>query len=271
MLMKTTSLRTKSLPIKRRRAKILSVFLIVTIAVLSLFYGSKNLFFEKFLIRSGISSLFKTGIFIKDGFTGATAYFRTKNSLESEIKKLQAEKSFLEIKTLDYDKILKEKETLLALFGRIEEKKQYILAGVFSAPPLSPYDTLLVDAGLESGVKKNMEVYSADKFILGRIEDVFPNSSSARLFSFPGEPMEVVFVNTGLVATATGIGGGNFIAQIPASEKVQSGETVQTTGLYPSIIGEVGKVEINEANPFQIVRFRFKENIQQLRFILIKK
>ena len=254
---------------KKKKIIILSVFLVIIYLV---FFSEPNRFL---LLRNfGVTiskPFFQTGNFLSGATSSFGSYFRSKSFLEKEFAKKNLQITVLESKLLDYEKISKQREELLGIFGRLETPANYILAGVLSAPPRSPYDTLILDVGGDNNIQKGMAVYSNENSIIGKIEDVFPSASIVKLLSFPGELFDVHFLTSNIVATAIGLGGGNFSVEVPSSSKIEKGELVETAGVESSVIGRVGKVEIDSANPFHTIRFRIPENIQDLRFVLVRK
>ncbi len=228
----------------------------------------------KFLRNFGITlakPVFESSNFLRDYFSSLGAYFKSKNSLQEEINSERLKIEELKLKLEDYEKIFKQREELLNIFGRLEKPSDYILGGVLSAPPRSPYDILILDAGEKEGIVEGMEVFSSERSIIGKIKDVFPDSSIVKLLSFPGESLDVHFIQSNILAVATGLGGGNFSVKVPSSSKIEEGELIETVGIKSFVLGRVGKITKDSANPFHLVRFRLSENIQDLRFILVRK
>ena len=139
---------------------------------------------------------------------------------------------------------------------------------VISRPPQTAYDVLLIDAGTESGIKKEMIVKIGDIY-LGKIEKVFNNLSRVRLASNPDNEIDAMLSSTNLFTKAIGQGGGNFKITLPRDVEVNIGDYVLTVGSEPLLIGIVEKIKKSPTDVFQKILFRAPINLQTLRFVQI--
>ena len=197
------------------------------------------------------------------------AYFDGQALLLGKIKKLEAEGEALKAKLLDYDLVTGQNEELKSLFSRNMPDRKYILAGVLSSPPQAPYDMLILDGGREDGVTYGVGVTAYGTILLGYVEEVYESTSKVKLISFPGLETKVFFESSDIAGIALGKGGGNFLMELPSSLPVKTGDIVATPGISPLTVGIVEKVEIDLANPFQKIFFRFPVNIQNLQYVMI--
>lgn len=205
------------------------------------------------------------------------AFFKSKNQLQEENLKLKERVLELELKVSLLTPVEKENEELKSLLSQIpsQKEKKYVLAAIISRPPQSPYDVLLVDAGLKNGVEKGMTVVAFNNILLGYVNEVFSQASKIKLVSFPGEEtnvmIEPVSEEIKISAISVGRGGGNMEIKIPSSIEIHSGDRIMTMGTFPLLMGIVEKVEINLSDPFQKIFFRLLFNLQELKYVMIEK
>ena len=181
----------------------------------------------------------------------------------------------------------RQNEELKAALSRKAAAKKYIIASVLSRPPQSPYDIFVVDAGFEEGVKKGANVTAFGSVLVGRVFDVSKHTSRIKLISFPGEETNILIENKALSAGAAtsapissavesipgiarGRGGGSFEVLLPREIEVNSGDMAVAPGMEPLVVGKIGKVQTEAANPFQKIFLSFPLNIYHLEYVLIE-
>src|SRR3989344_1907594 len=90
--------------------------------------------------------------------------------------------------------ILKEQtqeNILLELVGR-KQKANMVVASVLTRPPQTPYDVIVIDAGLNESITIGSEVSLPEGPILGVVSEVFSKSAKVKLFSASGEETNAV-------------------------------------------------------------------------------
>lgn len=238
---------------------------------------------------------------IRDWSDGGFSFFRGKNSLADENTKLKERNAELESRFAAFDILQRENSELKAGFGRIKNKTR-ILASVISRPPQSPYDVLILDAGAEQGVQKDMLATAYGEIILGRVEEVFGNTSRVKMISHSGSETQVLIFPSstsnvsannlensmasstdssadlavknvekmkGIAATAIGLGGANLEIKLPSSVEIKSGDIVMTEGIFPLTVGAVEKIERYLSDPFQKLIFRLPVNVQEITSVVL--
>jgi cell shape-determining protein MreC len=130
-----------------------------------------------------------------------------------------------------------------------KESGSGILAGVVARPPESPYDTLILAAGENAGIKIGMEVFGANGVPLGIISSVLPDFSRATLFSTPNTTTIGWVGNTHLPIIIFGAGAGAMSATMPRSAGVAVGDTVFVPGPGALPIGKVASIDSNVSLP----------------------
>lgn len=199
---------------------------------------------------------------------------KNKKFLEEENSRLKERNFQLESELLSCKNLKQENEQIKSLLGRID-KRNFILTGVISRPPQSPYDILIIDIGSNNGVEKGMPVSAYSDILLGYIADVFPESSKVKLLSFSRDEINVMVQSAEsgeqISAIAIGKGGGNLEIRLPNSIKIKPGDRIVTTGVFSYVAGVAEKIESEPTEQFQKILFRLPLNIQELRFVTVEK
>lgn len=199
---------------------------------------------------------------VRDVIYSTSNFFKTKNSLISENKSLREKNTKLKMNLLNQEAIIKENKKLNEILNR-DKNKNIILGYVISWPPSSPYDTLIIDVGMNQGVEKKDKVFFND-LVIGEIYDVFDHTSLVYLFSTNGSKSDVV-LNEKIPVTAEGIGGGNFIIKLPKGIDVKNGDKILLPDTNVSPFGIVEYVETKPSDAFQNVFFRSPFNIFDIK------
>lgn len=209
--------------------------------------------------------------FLEDAAAHFSSYLSFKSALISENERLREKELEQERLLLDRILLVRENAELKEMFGR-PVKEGRILAAVLAAPPLSPYDTFVLDAGSQDGVAAGDSV-AAGSVVMGRIVQVFPRASLAQLFSTAGVKTSVFILHdkASVPAEAEGAGGGTFIVRLPKEVPVSEGDSVTLPGLQSVLFARVQTIEGGAAQSFQTIYFRNPVSVGGLRFVEVKK
>jgi rod shape-determining protein MreC len=225
------------------------------------------------IIRFGVS--FVAVPFMKIGATmhqvgaAAVGVLTTKSSLETENQSLKNQLTEVQV-AIDRDKLLaQENSELKELLGR-HSVNSSILATVLANPPMSLYDTVVVDVGSGDGVAAGDRVFALGLVPIGIISAVNTHTSTVELFSSPGQKVEVR-INNGVQAFAEAQGGGNFLIKLPKGTSVSEGDSISAPGIGAEIFGHVENIETTENDPFIYVRFCLPVNMNELHFLQIDR
>ena len=145
-------------------------------------YASEIIFHPVLVLGGGVG----------EKFGGLGSYFVTKNSLYWQNQNLQAQLSAEEGEMINYNAILADNTSLKEILGRKDPKIPMTVAAILSKPNQSLYDTLLIDAGTDQNVKVGNTVFALGDVPIGRISDVYPDSSKVILFSNAGETTQAI-------------------------------------------------------------------------------
>ena len=247
-------------------------FLIAAVAVaifILLFSGG---WFSRFISGAAISiskPFFAAENKIASWFESTAYIIEEKNKLKKENIELKEKMREMEAKSLFCGILNNENKELKNLLSR-GEGKNYLVAAVIARPPKSPYDILVIDAGIENGIEKGMRATAYSDILLGYVAEVFPKTSKIKLISFPKEETNVFLQSSGISAIAVGKGGENLEIVLPRSININSGENIVSLGIDRMLVGIVDRIEIDITNAFQKILFRLPINIQELKYIMIE-
>ena len=195
-------------------------------------------------------------------------FFRSNKSLVEENRILRERNSELERTTLLERGLIRENKELKALLGR-DTAQNSILAAVLARPALSPYDTFIVDVGRDSGISVGDRALVSGTFVVGVVSKVFQKTAQVKLFSSPGEKINVTLGLSNLLVTAEGRGGGNFEVILPRGIEVSVGDTLAIPDINMQVLGVVEKINITPVSPFQIVYFKSPINMTAVKWVQI--
>ncbi|HEY0908445.1 MAG TPA: rod shape-determining protein MreC [Candidatus Paceibacterota bacterium] len=210
----------------------------------------------------------ESGLF---GFFGhAGALVSSKFSLVKENQSLRQEIAARDASALLIDSLKAENESLKNSLNRSAAGDD-ILGIVLSRPPVSAYDTLVIDIGSDDGVSKGDKVYADGDTLIGDIAEVYANQSKVSLFSTPGRTISVILGTADVTAQAKGRGLGNFQLNIPVEVGVKEGDIIALPQIRPHTFGIVEKIIVDSSDSLQTILFKSPVNINSLRFVEVDR
>jgi cell shape-determining protein MreC len=152
-----------------------------------------------------------------------------------------------------------EKETLL------RPGTTYGSARVVSVPPRTHYDTVLIAAGSEQGVRLG-DIVTVEGIAVGEITDVSDQSALAQLYSSPGAEHDAVIGDERAIVVTYGVGGGALETSVPGGVSLARGDAVvdPRTGLVFAYISEVVERDIDTS---VLVRMTLPFALSDLRYV----
>jgi len=193
-----------------------------------------------------------------------------RNSLAAtEAAALRAELASTTAVLADRNALYKENIDLKERLGRSGLPPR-VLAAVLERPPLTPYDTLLVDAGAAQGVALGDLVSAGGQALIGRISEVQTQVARVELFSAPGASYQAT-LNAVLPVAVEGQGGGSMQASVPAGSTVAVGDSVHLGGLAGGMAALVSAVDARAGESFIVIYMRLPANPNELQFVEIWK
>ena len=246
---------------KSRNKAWISTWIVVGLLLLTVLIGYSGSFVAPPFMR--------IGSFIHGVGAAAVGVFYSKNSVEAENQQLKDQLAQVQV-DIDRDKLLlQENEDLKSLLGR-HSKNASILATVLSKPPMSLYDTLVVDVGSSDQVSEGDTVLALGFVPVGTVNAVYAHTSTVQLFSSSGQKVDVR-IGKNIQTTAEAQGGGNFLIKLPKGSVVAEGDPISALGIGAEIFGHVENIETTENDPFIYVRFSLPVNMSELHFLQIDR
>ena len=182
--------------------------------------------------------------------------------------------------TLENERLTDENATLSlknqALHERVNDLAelgqdiQGIAAGVVARPPASPYDTLVVAAGLKQGVALGMEAFGEGGTPLGIVSSVSSDFSRVTLFSAHGVTTNGWVGQAGLPLIIEGAGGGALRASAARSAGIAAGDVVFVPGPGKLPIGAVVRVDSDPASPSVTLRIAPAFNLFSISWVELR-
>ncbi len=257
--MKTTYLRD------RKRERSILFILIILISIFVLLYNPVRGAISK-VVYGVAPGVWKSGFVISDKVASFFSGFRSNVNISNENKLLREQVIRIEKQIHEQNFLREEVLGLSQALGRPLVDKR-VKANVIVGQGRSPYDTLIIDAGTEHGIRAGDSVVYASVGLIGTIVEAYPSSSKAKLFSSPGDEVPVFIGAQSVPTKAKGRGMGNFEAQVPQGSKINIGEEVRSMPQGNLFLGIVGAVEENPAEPFVRVLFRTSFNITEIESV----
>jgi rod shape-determining protein MreC len=262
---------------KIRRKKFFYILTFVIICVI-LFYFRLNIWNGfSFLSNTIFRPVIVFGDSIGEKIKNVSSYFVSKSSLYSENESLKSQLSESKMIMVNYNSLLKENANLKEILGRKNIKMNAILSAILSKSNQSIYDTLVIDAGENQGVKTGDMVFALGNVPIGRISNVYSNSSKVILFSNSGEKTQIVVENKSVLAGTNigksvfleivGRGGGNFEMILSRDFTPQKGDEVVLPGITPYVVGVVETIISDPRDPFIKALLVSPVNVQELKFV----
>ena len=207
---------------------------------------------------------------IGEKFSNISSFFYSKNILLENNTNLRLNLNEKETMLSNYNSILAENIQMKEILGRKIEKTNMVISAILSKPNRSLYDTLIIDTGAKDGISEGKRVFAFGNIPIGRIAEVYSDSSKVILFSNPGEKTEVV-VSKDIFMQVIGRGGGNFEMNLVKDIVLERGMEVILPGIHPYVLGIVETVISDPREFFQKVLLVSPVNIQELKFVEIEK
>jgi len=259
-----TYLRPRNTP-ARQRTRIVIGIIAAFVVILGLVQWRMPRLFPA--IASAVAEPFWRARFALDNgaLDSADSLLAQNEGLKLQLAGLEADMASSSVAILE-----QQNASLLSLLGRATStKSSYIAAAVLSRPPFAPYDDLIVDLGSNEGVSSTTLVYAPGAVLIGHVVSVLPETSTAALFSSPGEQYQVLIGPRSLPATAVGMGGGQYSAEVPHGSGIVPGDIISDLSFHDKAFGVVVSVATDPSDPFDSVLFAPPVSEHGLQWVLL--
>ncbi|MFA6566292.1 MAG: rod shape-determining protein MreC, partial [Candidatus Paceibacterota bacterium] len=219
--------------------------------------------------NDGAMPVWKMGSAGKSFFSKCGLFLNSQKALVAKNGELSEKIKKLELRLTGYDFVVQENlELKKTLFHR---KENTVFGAVVARPNVSAYDTFLLDIGENFGIKKGDKILANENMILGFVEEAYPVSAKARLFSTAGEVTDAILGPDNIPVQLKGSGGGSFILELPREMDVEEGDSAILPGVPEYIIATVISKEEVSTESFQKIYLRGPVSVFDVKYVQIIK
>lgn len=193
-----------------------------------------------------------------------------RNALSAtEAGALRAEVAQLRARVADRDILYQENLALKELYNRAAGRS-VTLAGILQRPPMTPYDTFIIDAGEEEGVVVGSYVSLGGSALVGTITEVHRSTAQVTLYSAPGLVHQALLRvgEESVPISIEGQGGGSLRTQVPAGTGAMEGDVAIMPGVGMGLTAVVAHVERVSSESFETIYFALPGDLHA-RFVEI--
>lgn len=212
------------------------------------------------LSKGGTSMTAATGSFFSS-FTDRAALVAERDTLQHHIDALTAREQAL----------MEELADMRTLLGSREHARSEIPASVLQRPPVSPYDTFLVNAGTADGVTVNAQVSGPGGVPVGSVSQAEARTAYVTLFSSSGRETEGWAGEERTPVTLRGEGAGAFSATVPQGTNLAIGDMIIVPGFTSAPIGTVRAIHNDPSSPVFEISIRPFVNPFSMTWVAIEK
>lgn len=194
---------------------------------------------------------------------------QSKKALAIQNQELRQKVAELQSIVADRNTLSLENQQLKEVFGRKADSDKKILARILAKPPISSYDSLLIDVGQNDGIEAGDIAYIGNVAV-GQVTEVLKNTSKVALFSAPGNEITAEIGTEHLPIKIKGMGGYNFSAQVPKNSPISRGDSAALQNFRVSVLGNVYKIETKPEEPFDEIMITLPFNLNNILWVEIK-
>jgi cell shape-determining protein MreC len=212
-----------------------------------------------------VTPYWRTEFAIQSGSLGSVEdLLRENESLKRQIADNEAKMAIVESvnsENLELRNLLKISSSTL--------QSSSIVVPIIKRSPSGLYDQLIIDAGKDKGVSTTSLVYASGNIPVGRVTDVFSQTSKVILFYSPDQRHDVLLADK-IPATAIGLGGGQYEVSIPRGLNVAVGDFVYSANIDGKPMGKIVYINADSSLAFEKVLFSVPINIYELRWVTVE-
>ncbi len=248
---------------------------IIILVILSFFFlnSSFSINIRSFFYSMSMSSqrwLWEKGDNLSDFWI---AVFKTKEiKTENERLVLENQKLIAEKINLEY---LKEENEVLRTAFDIELQKDFELEISQVIAKEASRDYLIINKGSKDGVKFGLPVITEEKVLVGKIIEVYEDTSRVQLSTAKDNSFDVEVFERDIYGLVEGEGNLTFsLGLIPKEKEINIADKVITSvlgGNFPKglLVGEVQRINSSDVASFQEAELNPSFNIKELNYLFI--
>jgi cell shape-determining protein MreC len=220
-------------------------------------------------ILSAVTPVFKAENAVSRGLSNLFGFFRSKDALINENRILKERLASYDALQSSYRTLESARDDLLSRFGRAP-LGEALAAGVLAHPPETPYDILIIDAGLLDGVETGARVTLPEGGALGIVLESLDREAKVVLYSGSGVETPARLERGNVAIVLLGEGGGAMSLSLPRDVAVEVGDKILLPGIRAELIAVVVDVELEPTDSRKKVLARGVRNIRDIRFVSVR-
>jgi cell shape-determining protein MreC len=226
--------------------------------------------FSTQVIHTILSPFMRGGSIVSQKSAVSEGLVKSKQELLSENDELRRELADATVKLAVSQDLEKENGELRDLLGLTKQSKE-TPALVISKPPLSPYDSLVIEIGDHAAIAAGDRVYADGDILLGEVSEVSGTSATVKLYSTASNEVDTVIERNNIPQKVQGAGGGNFEFKAPKEVDVAVGDVLIIPDINRKVLGVVQQIDSQPTDSFQNVLVKSPVNIFQLKWVTIEE
>ncbi len=259
---------------KKHSTKKLALIAIAIVLAVTLFNLPQTGPHLKGLLFRLFSPIQKVVIIIRVKIIGIGQAINNFNLLKSENEKLSAENQELLGEIIGLKMLAEENNTLKTALG-LEINKGFKLLEADIIGRDFDNKTIIINSGINNGIKKGMPVIAGEKTLIGKIDAAFERYSVVSVLNSDSSVFDAEIADKEIKGILKGGSGDRLRMElIPHDKNISENDLVVTTndgGIYPKglIVGRVASVKNNALEPFLSVLVKPAADIDKLKYIFI--
>lgn len=247
------------MPQKYLNPRLIKIFLAVCFCVILIFFnfGKTQSFVQSFFIWTAYPFQ-KTASFLGEEISQTLYFLSSISDLKKENESLEKENYALSGKIALLESQKKENEELRKEL-KLLPNKRFDLAGAFVIGQNSDNsgNWIMIDKGSSDGIAKNMPVIVYEGILVGKVDEVFQNSSKINLLSSAFSSVNAFDLETEAKGVIKGeYGLGIILDIVDQSGVLNQGDVVATSGLGGNVprgllIGKIQEIRNSNDKLFQ--------------------
>jgi rod shape-determining protein MreC len=260
-------------------SKITKLVVIAAVCLLLVFLNPKGIFGPVSEIMNDIAYPFqKTAYFIGRDVKNAFLFLSSIRNLKEEDENLIRENNKLVAQIAQLQDMKKENEALRKEIDLLPRGMYDLVAAyVISQDPNGLGSWIEIGKGRSDGIDAGMPVIVSDGILVGRVGEVFANSSKVNLLTDANSTVNVQDLETGSKGAVKGqYGLGLVMGLVAQADVINEGDTIVTSGLSQEmpkglLVGKVQKIVETPDKLFQEATLFPRVNYRNLEIVFVIK
>lgn len=223
------------------------------------------------LMRTAAAVIVAPVVLAKDWFlesgSSLPQYLRNRKEMVDQIALLESQLAATAGERHTIQTLAQENEELRSLLGYDGEER--ILAAVIGRPGVLPYDSLMLDRGLDDGITEGAPVYIGDNTVIGIVKNASAKTSLVELITAPNFESTVFIMGPDIYTNAVGIGGGQLRVGVPQGIPLAEGDLVVLPSITSGVYGAISVVQSEATRPEQYGFVSPETPLSSIRFVSV--